>query len=176
MTTTPTIGGDPGDLLAAVQELTRSVADLADHLSVSQDQAARVEKQAKRTRWLTWVVLGLVLLSLSGVTFTAVVLDKVSEAVDDSQANAVISCQNANEARIANKILWDFLIDASLAQDSQSPESRALLVELKDFITALYAQRDCSDLSKKYVLPSPPAITNLGKPPSEPPSQIPSPS
>ena len=64
--------------------------------------------------------------------------------------------------RSANKALWDFLIDTSLAQSTQTPKSRELLQEIKTYVSDIYAPHDCSNLSKEYPLPVPPKIQDLG--------------
>lgn len=75
------------------------------------------------------------------------------------QENAVTNCENANESREAARTLWGYVVDLSEANNTDAtPEEAAYLDEFRAWINKVYAQRDCSDLSKKYPLPPPPSI------------------
>jgi hypothetical protein len=78
------------------------------------------------------------------------------EHIADNQANAVTSCENANESREASRTLWYFVVD--LASKDAPPERVAYLGEVRAWIGKVYQPHDCSDLSRKYPLPPPPAI------------------
>jgi len=152
---------DLPNLLVATTDLAQRVNVLSDHLTVSQDQALRAEKQAHRTKYLTRLVFALVVLSLLGVGINAIVIQEVRDTGAANKANAVTACRNANDSRQANKALWDWLVNASLAQSTQTPEARELLRELSEYIKALYTPHDCADLSKKYPLPDPPPVIDV---------------
>lgn len=77
---------------------------------------------------------------------------------NDNQHNAVINCENANESRKATLSLWTFLFATSLHNPQTTPQQRANILAVSVWIGKLYAQRDCSDLSRKYPIPPPPTI------------------
>ncbi len=79
-----------------------------------------------------------------------------NEQAATNQANAVTSCQNANESREASRTLWFFVVD--LASKGAPPERAAYLEKVREWIGEVYQPHDCTDLSKKYPLPPPPAI------------------
>jgi hypothetical protein len=70
--------------------------------------------------------------------------------------NALVACENANESRIANNTLWNYVVD--LASRGANPAEVANLAEVRSWIGEVYAPHDCSDLSKKYPIPPPPKI------------------
>jgi hypothetical protein len=76
--------------------------------------------------------------------------------IADNEANAVTSCENANESRAASRTLWYFVVD--LASKKAAPPEAAYLGEVRSWIGDVYRPHDCSDLSRKYVIPPPPAI------------------
>lgn len=144
---------EEAELLGATRVLGRRIGVLSDHLQVSQ-------KQARRTRLLTWVTMILTVISLVGVAVTTVLYQRVQDSIDANQHTQVVSCQNANESRSANLALWNFVLDISSAQ--QVPASRKQqLEEIRTWINQLFAPRDCNDLTRKYKIPAPPAITSL---------------
>lgn len=74
----------------------------------------------------------------------------------DNTANAITSCQNANESRAASRTLWYFVVD--LASKDAPPTRAAYLAEVRDWIGTVYQPHDCNDLGRQYVIPPPPAI------------------
>lgn len=81
------------------------------------------------------------------------------ERIEANEANAVTSCENANETREASRTLWNFALDNAEANNPDAPpEVKRYLQEFRAYVDAVYAPRDCSDLSKKYPLPEPPEI------------------
>lgn len=147
------------DLLTAVQELSTQVADLSEHLSVSQDQADRTERQARRSRVLTRWVAVVAVVSMFGVLVAGLLLAKVQDAVDTNEDNARISCQNGNDTREANLSLWTFIIEASLASNTdRTPQQLELIEDLRVWVTQIFAPRDCSQLGKEYEIPPPPSL------------------
>lgn len=144
-------------LLAATEELTTKVEELSGHLTVSRDQADRIQRQVNRVDSLSRAVLGIALLALLGVFLTGLALVRAQGISDDNKDNAIINCQNANQSRAGNLSLWNFILDKSAeANPNQTPEQRQVAMDLRDWVAKLYAQRDCSDLSRKYELPPPP--------------------
>lgn len=146
-------------LLEATHELAEKVRGLGEHLSVSQDQANRTERQAKRSKYLTKWVAVLAAISLIGVIGTVIALAQVQDAVDSNKVNSVVNCENANQSRSANLALWTFILEASAAQNTErTPEQIELIEKIRVWVAQLYAPHDCSDLSKTYDLPPPPSL------------------
>lgn len=79
----------------------------------------------------------------------------------ENLANAVVNCENANESRAANLSLWNFVLDLSAAnrEEEPSPAEQKRLDDFRAWVTALFAARDCSDLSRVYEIPPPPTLT-----------------
>lgn len=102
----------------------------------------------------------LVLLSAVGTyTNSRVNARQDREAIAEAQSNAVTSCENANETRKANRALWGFVIDLSLAGNKDAtPQEIAYLGQVREWVNKVYQDRDCGDLSKSYPLPPPPSI------------------
>lgn len=73
-----------------------------------------------------------------------------------NRINAVVNCENANESRTASHTLWNFILD--LSTRDAPPEQMAYLEQVRAWIGQVYQPHDCTDLSKKYVLPPPPTI------------------
>lgn len=82
-----------------------------------------------------------------------------AKRIADNEANAVTSCENANETRAASRALWNYVLDlAAAGNPDATPAETAQLADFRGYVGAVYAERDCSDLSKKYPLPPPPDI------------------
>lgn len=85
------------------------------------------------------------------------------ERLRDNEENARIGCENANETREASRVLWNYVFDVSTARNQDAtPEEQAYMTEIRDWIGKVYAERDCSDLSREYPIPSPPALPTPG--------------
>lgn len=83
-------------------------------------------------------------------------------ATQQNQRNSVVACQNANSQRVANRILWEFVLNVSARQKrNQNPQARLINAEFKAWIADLFAERDCTDLNRKYPIPPPPDIPGL---------------
>lgn len=79
--------------------------------------------------------------------------------VKANTANQVTSCENANESREAARTLWSFALDAALAGNPDASEQDiAYVAAFQDYVDAVYRQRDCSDLGRRYELPPPPTL------------------
>lgn len=131
-------------LLEATNGLSANVLALTERLDTSR-------KMARRTRILALAVAALVL--VFGATGWAQ-WERATDAIEETQANAVQNCENANQARAANLQLWTYILSLASAD---SPKETQQIADLKAWITVLYAQRDCSDLDREY--PIPPAPT-----------------
>lgn len=131
------------DLARAAEALSTRVDELSQHLRVSQ-------KQVYRLKIVTWVVVGLALLSLGGGGASYYLYTQVRETQKQN-------CINTNEARQGNLVLWKVILAANAAK--QTPAQKRQAVLFNTWIDKLYAQHDCNDLNKKYTIPPPP---NLG--------------
>lgn len=81
------------------------------------------------------------------------------ERIEANTENAITSCENANETREASRSLWNFVLDLSSARDEDAtPQEVAARKKFRDWVDAVYRERDCADLSRKYPLPPPPAL------------------
>jgi hypothetical protein len=147
------------ELAIAAAALTAKVEALSDHVKVTALEAERIERQARRTRYLSWVVAALVAVSLAGVVMTFVLLSKVQDTSESNEDNAVTACENANMSRKANLTLWTFVLDASATNPDRTPQQVALADALREWLGKLYAPHDCGDLGREYPLPPPPSIS-----------------
>ena len=141
-------------------DLIRRVGELARKLALSERQQAQARelsaRNARLTKWLLAATAGLVALVIA-LALVVVELRDVAQANKDAQ---VTSCENANKTREAQRYLWDTLIDQSAARNpDQTPEQRAYAREFQRFVHRIFAERDCSDLSREYDLPEPPSLT-----------------
>lgn len=80
------------------------------------------------------------------------------QAEDDNRADAVTQCLNANEARAANLLLWNTVLDPANREEQPTPEELERIDAFREWVAALFAPRDCSDLSKRYEIPDPPSL------------------
>lgn len=147
----------PEEIIKATHELAEKVEEFNKSLTISEALAAKAKTQAERTEKLGRWVAGLAVLTFFGVIVTGILLVQVRHAVGVNKANAVTGCQNANESRAGQRLLWGFLLNINTAD--RTPEERAQAAAVVEWINELFAARDCSDLDRKYPLPDPPKIT-----------------
>jgi hypothetical protein len=142
-----------GDLARATEQLATKVDRLTASLKVAESTARDARATAKRTRYLTIGVIAFACVLAFG-------LAKVADVSHEIDANAVTNCQNANKTREAQTALWTFMLTASMErrQDATAAD-KADMQAFLTWIEQLFAQRDCSDLSKKYELPPPPTLS-----------------
>lgn len=138
---------EPQTLLEGVNRLSQHVVALTERIDVSQRQ----------TRTLKWLVGVVILATIVGGGILGYLLYKVHDNVQTNQHNAVLACQNANDSRQANLALWTFILDEQ-ATKHHTPQQEQLTNEFRQWIGALYATHDCSDLGKTYTIPPPPTI------------------
>lgn len=141
---------EPTDLLGATIRLTHRVEALTKNVTIAAQQNEILRKQTVRTRWLTWTVA---LILMVGGAFGYRLYDTLTD-------NAIQSCENANQSRTATLSLWTFILEVSAQNPDQTPAERQLLVDLGEWIGVLYAQRDCTDLSREYPIPPPPTLSH----------------
>lgn len=126
---------------------------------------------AKDRPFLLAIVVMLVVV-IPGFVRTEQAIDKATEAAvlaveasRENQRNAVVNCQNDNDMREGNKILWLFVLAISNRQNEPPPskEQQLIVEKFRAWITELYEPHDCSDLDKKYTIPQPPEIPGLSR-------------
>jgi hypothetical protein len=114
-------------------------------------------------RYAPFLALVCLLIAIAAAVGT-VVNDRANQRQDREQleantANAVTSCENANETREASRTLWNFVLDLSASSNKDAtPEEIGYREEFRDWIAKVYEARDCQDLSRKYPIPPPPTI------------------
>lgn len=126
-------------LLAATERLTESVETLSTNVTVQAQQSRRLRRVAAAVI-AVFVLVG-------GVGYYA---------VSESHDSQVVNCENANETRAANRVLWAYVLD--LAAQGARPGSAENLTKIKAWVNVLYEDRDCSDLSRQYKQPDPPQL------------------
>lgn len=141
--------------------LGEKVDRLTERVTIAQTVATRLRN----------AVIGLAILTLLlgyGGFQLWQVAEKANSAAEDAHAAAlaveeaaVVNCQNLNEQREKTRILWSFALQASGRPDPDDPDTPKEVKfrqEFGDWVNALYAERDCSDLNKKVELPPPPSL------------------
>lgn len=140
------------DLIGRVGELSQKLATSERQQAVTRELSAR---NARLTKWLLAATAGLVALVIA-LVLVVVELRDIARATEDAQ---VTSCQNANKTREGQRYLWDTLIEQSAARNpDQTRAQRAYAREFQRFTNEIFAERDCSDLSREYDLPEPPRL------------------
>lgn len=132
------------DLASATKELVVEVSTLRKAVVASESQVTKLK-----------IIMGLMAL----VILTVLVGSWYAwDASQDAERAITINCKNSNESRENQVILWDFVLGAS---DSGTPQEEIAKEKIKTWIHDLFAQRDCSDLNRKYDSPAPPDVKKL---------------
>lgn len=134
---------EPTDLLGAVNLLSYRTKRLTDRVDVTD----RVSKQSRLIS-----IIGVVAV-LAFIVFGAMLFLRVGRAIDGNNANAVQSCENANETRDANRALWAYALSL---QEPQTPREARLVDQFGSWVKVLYQRHDCDHLDKVYEIPPPP--------------------
>lgn len=154
----------PTTLLEATNLLSDRVLHLTERLDIS-DRIARLT----RVLSIGGLVALVVFAAFGFVQFrrvtdsldrAQVALEQAQRAIDGNSANAIQSCQNANETRAANLQLWNTIL--SYIRASSDPATDEKLGELQAWIAVLYQPHDCDDLSREYKIPDPPDLSDGG--------------
>lgn len=112
----------------------------------------RARARARYDRWAPLLFVLIALLALSGIWLGA------AASVQNGR-NLVTQCQNSNESRAAARALWGYILDVSTVNNPDpTPREKRFYDDFRDYINAVYVQHDCTDLTKKYPLPDPPAV------------------
>ena len=169
------------------QEFINHVVELSKKLNLSEAQRRRTEELAEKaqeaaenaktasqsahttTRVLKWVIVGMGFFLFIGAFYvneqredgqdlkaTVSELNNIQKVLEEQ---AITSCVNANEVRLGQTALWDFIIDVSVASNPDAPPVvKQFYSDLRNYTHALFAQRDCSNLDEEVTLPEPPRI------------------
>lgn len=120
---------------------------LAKNLHLSKETARLSEANRNLTHW----ALGLAALCLVSIAGTGYV-------VLENRENDKVQCMNANESRKAQIAVWDYVLGYELADGSeaQAPAETEMSKTILPYMHKIWAQRDCDNLDKQYILPDPP--------------------
>lgn len=137
--------------LQATKDLLTEVRDLREAIEVSEGKLFTIK-----------VIMGfmaVVVLTVIIFGWQAWEASNEAETASDKAAKAVTTtCNNANETRKNQRILWDFVINIS---DDGGPKEQVALAKIQTWIHDLFAERDCSNPTRKYNVPEPPDILKL---------------
>ena len=111
------------------------------------------------TRTLISILLAIaVVANLSCAVLLIVARASQGRIEDENKQNAITSCENANDSRAAQRALWGFILQASAANKDKTPQQRKTADEFGAWVNKLFAERDCTNLSKRYTIPPPPHL------------------
>jgi hypothetical protein len=140
-------------LAEEAQKLAVAVEKLNDDMS---EQVVALSKVVKHDRQL---IKGLVisvtldiLLSI-GIAFIAITATSAKSQAEEAQDNARIGCLAANETRIAQIQLWDYVLSLA-SPSSQTPAQKAQIEQFRIYVAQVFAQRDCDNLASIPPLPT----------------------
>ena len=133
------------ELLAETRRMSFKIDRLADHIDIS-------KASVRRLKIITFLST---LLICGGLVSSWLIYDLYR----DLGSNQVTTCQSSNERTAANKRLWTYIMDVSEhSNPDATPQQRRFFKDMRQYIDAVYVDRDCSDLSRRYVTPTPPAV------------------
>lgn len=136
------------ELIKALNSLEAQVREF----NVTLDSA---EILNKRTRGL--VIAIAVLFILVGGGFGYYIYDNHKRAEVNYQAQ-VTQCKNQNETRKAVLEGWHFILGAELSDPDNNPRETAMSESILPWFDEVYAERDCTDLTKEYNIPPIPEL------------------
>lgn len=139
---------DINDLKTDMRNMTKAVNEFSERLTATHLLAKRVR-------------VALIGLAILGALLTWIMWDRSVETRERSAANyraQVTQCQNANETREGMRNVWDFVLGYEIADPNNNPAEFTMSQMILPYIHAVWAERDCSQLNKKYDLPQPPKI------------------
>lgn len=127
-------------------------------------------KTSRKRLIISYVVIALLAVLVVGtVVLTIISINASSDAKNaaavslratgDAKKAQVVSCQNANETRAGQRQWIDFQLDTS--KGTGGPELDQAIELIRTWTHDLFANRDCSDLTKKYEIPTPPDVQKL---------------
>lgn len=138
----------PQDPISTAKGLTEALRGLSERLDA-------VAARAETTRKWTWrgIIAVAFDLVLSVVTVVALLMAHGnSVSVQQAQLNNVTICRNSNERLMAQKQLWEFLLNKSKVPKNASAKEKAteelLLRQLQQRVNTAFALRNCSAIYK----------------------------
>lgn len=167
---------ESNDLRAEVLELARAVSSNTEALEQSEEQQEENRRLSRRANLNSIAAVVGAVVAVIAVVVAIVVGVRASNAAAEAKSAAeqakaaqqavtdaqVKNCQNANETRKGQASLWDFIIDTSIKSNPDAPEIVTKFYDdLRVYVHDLFAQRDCSDLTKTYDQPKAPDIPSL---------------
>lgn len=124
-------------------QLIDLVTDLDGRLAVSNATLRQLQKSDQRTRRFihlasaSMVLIFVLFLAVGGLALSA------KNASDSAQRAIREGCEVGNDARKAQIVLWDYIINISPAA---TPDDQTRIDNLKTFIKTTFAPRDCNSL------------------------------
>lgn len=136
------------DLRKEILELASAVSGNTEALRKSKEDQARTEKLAKRANLNSIIAVAAALLSLALGGVCVFLYNEI-------QANAVTSCENANNSRAVQRILWNGILDAPRDPDEPPLTEQEIKFReaFRDYVNTAFGDRDCTNLDKKYPEP-----------------------
>lgn len=150
---------DPeGAAIEAAERLEQSVVGLRNDI-------ASLRTYGVHNRRLIWTLAAslaldvILTIAVSLLAFQAVsTSDKASSASSLASRNAeaqAITCRAGNEAREAQVRLWNYVLDLSTQNNNPTPRQIEQMKQFRQYITGVFAPRDCNSPSPTVVTPSP---------------------
>jgi len=145
------------------RQQVRLLAEEAEKLAVAVDklnvdmseQVVAMVKIVKRDRRLIRglaISVALDILLSIGIAFIAVTATSAKSQAEEAQDNARVSCLAANETRLAQIQLWDYVLSLA-SPGSQTPAQKAQIEQFRIYVAQVFAQRDCDNLASIPPLP-----------------------
>lgn len=134
-----------------IEDLLQATKDLQEGLEKATDRLDKNVYVIDELKTILRIVAAVV------VVVVAIVVVNVKLVVDNRQ-NAHTQCMNQNETRQAVLDGWHFILGYELADQNNNPAEVTMSEMILPWFDKVYAQRDCSDLSKKYEIPPVPQI------------------
>lgn len=125
-------------------QLINLVTDLDSRLEASNEALLKLQKSDERTRrFKRFASVSLMLSLLLFIAVGSVALNAKS-ASENAQQALREGCEIGNDARAAQIVLWDYIIN--FAPPPTTPEAQTRIDNLKTFIKTTFAPRDCNSL------------------------------
>lgn len=136
--------------MTAAEQL-QETRKLRKAMETAVDRLDRNDYLVKKARTLSHVLA-------AAVAVLVVVVGGLAYLAVQNRQNAVTSCENANESRIAVLEGWHFILGWELVDKGNNPAETTMSEMILPWFDKVYAQRDCTDLAKKYPIPPVPTI------------------
>lgn len=151
---------DRNAVLEAAQRLEGSMVTLGGEI-------AGLRAYGERNRHLIWALAASLVLDLVlsvAVGFLAVQATNTSKRADEATSAAarnlqtqIATCRAGNEARAANRTLWEYLISVALAGPQQAAQAQ-FIEQFRTYIGGVFAARNCDNPGSSLPTPTPPPL------------------